>query len=108
MKMDSYHHIQLGSVHCGRTLVPNEEVIELYGGTHVPLYIMDDHLHRSGLEGKFSSNMTQFLDRFSNPEATLFADISEVSVVCLLLLLLLLLLSLLYLGIAVNIPCYFN
>ena len=62
--------------------MPNEEVIKLYGGTHIPLNIMDDHLHRTGLEGKSPSNMTQFLDLFANPEATLFADISEVSALC--------------------------
>ena len=59
--------------------MPNEEVIKLYGGTHIPLNIMDDHLHRTGLEWKSPSNMTQFLDTFSKPEATLFADISDVS-----------------------------
>ena len=60
--------------------MPNEEVIKLYGGTHIPLNIMDDHLHKTGLEEKSPNNMTQFLDTFAKSEAALFADISEVSV----------------------------
>ena len=79
MKMDAYHHIQLGSVYKGRTAVPRESVMEEYGGTHVPLFIMDDHFHRSGVEGVRSSNLVQFLDSFAGPEMTLFADISQAS-----------------------------
>ena len=79
MKMDAYHHIQLGSVYRGRTPVPSDEVVHMYGGIHVPLNIMDDHMHRMGLEGTSSSNMIQFLDWFSIPEVNLFADVSQVS-----------------------------
>ncbi len=79
IKMDAYHHIQLGSVYRGRTPVPNDEVTNIYKGTHIPLQMMDDHMHKVGLEGAHSPKLTQFLDWFSSPEIALFADISEVS-----------------------------
>ena len=80
MKMDAYHHIQLGSVYRGKTPVDNDEVTSIYGGTHIPLQIMDDHVHEMGLEKSLSSRrLVQFLDWFSIPEVALFADISEVS-----------------------------
>ena len=77
--MDAYHHIQLGSVYRGRALVPDDEVKDIYKGTHVPLQMMDDHIHRVGLEGAYSPKLIQFLDWFSIPQVALFADISEVS-----------------------------
>lgn len=79
MKMDAYHHIQMGSVYRGHTPVNNQEVIQIYRGNHVPLYIMDDHLHRRDLDGRQNRHHIQFLDTFSIPEIGLFADISEVS-----------------------------
>ena len=44
----------------------------MYGGTHVPLRVTDDS------SGRHDSEMVQFLDLFSIPEATLFADVMEV------------------------------
>ncbi|XP_003383248.1 PREDICTED: 5'-nucleotidase domain-containing protein 3-like [Amphimedon queenslandica] len=76
MKMDAYHHIQLASVHRGHRLVDPQVVIDSYGGTHIPLHIMDDHHHRTTAEGS-STNLVQFLDSFSLPEVALFVDISE-------------------------------
>ena len=78
MKMDAYHHIQLASVHRGYRLVDPQVVVESYGGTHIPLHIMDDHHHRTTAEGS-STNLVQFLDSFSLPEVALFVDVSEVS-----------------------------
>ena len=49
-----------------------EEVVELYNGTHIPAHVLDQ------TPGTGDTHMTQFLDLFSIPEATLFADISEV------------------------------
>ena len=74
MKMDAYHHIQLGSVYRGHESLSSDEVIKIYNGTHVPLYIMDDHMHREGNP----RNLVHFLDSFSVPEVALFADISDV------------------------------
>lgn len=47
------------------------EVLGMYGGTHVPLRVT---------EQSHDSKMVQFLDLFSIPEATLFADVMEVRV----------------------------
>ena len=74
MKMDAYHHIQLGSVYRGHESLSSDEVVDIYKGTHVPLYIMDDHMHREGNP----RNLVHFLDSFSIPEVALFADISDV------------------------------
>ena len=50
----------------------SEEVFELYGGLHVPMHVMDNLLTSSKWK------LTQFLDLFSLPEATLYADVSQV------------------------------
>ena len=60
--------------HRGHSLVAPEEVQKHYGGTHVPMHVMDSA--PSGSKWK----LTQFLDNFSIPEATLFADVLEVCV----------------------------
>jgi HAD superfamily 5'-nucleotidase-like hydrolase len=73
MKMDAYHRIQLSSVYRGHQLVDSSQVIERYGGAHVPLY--SDHQHQDSM--KLSHNHIQFLDSFSKPEVALFADVSE-------------------------------
>uniref|UniRef100_A0A8D1YDB7 5'-nucleotidase domain containing 2 n=1 Tax=Sus scrofa TaxID=9823 RepID=A0A8D1YDB7_PIG len=47
MKIDAFHYVQLGTAYRGLQPVPDEEVIDLYGGTqHIPLYQM------SGFYGK--------------------------------------------------------
>ena len=96
MNMDAYHHIQLGSVYRGHESLSSDEVEDIYNGTHVPLYIMDDHMHREGNP----RNLVHFLDSFSVPEVALFADISDVRqslIIQAYLLLILLLLILLHL-----------
>ncbi|XP_075039188.1 5'-nucleotidase domain-containing protein 2 isoform X2 [Mixophyes fleayi] len=43
MKIDAFHYIQLGTAYRGLKPVPDEEVIDLYGGTlHIPLFQMSD------------------------------------------------------------------
>ncbi|XP_047644114.1 5'-nucleotidase domain-containing protein 3 isoform X2 [Phacochoerus africanus] len=42
MKIDAFHYIQLGTVYRGLSVVPDEEVIEMYEGSHVPLEQMSD------------------------------------------------------------------
>ncbi len=49
------------------------ELDELYRGLHVPMSVMDKHSTTARW------NLTQFLDMFSLPAATMFADISQVS-----------------------------
>ena len=62
----------------GHEPLSNSEVTEIYGGTHVPLNIMDDSHHRSGMEK--NPDLVQFLDTFSLAEISLFADISNVRI----------------------------
>ncbi|XP_064394652.1 5'-nucleotidase domain-containing protein 2-like [Halichondria panicea] len=71
MKVDAYNHIQLTSVYRGHEPVSTEEVVAAYGGTHVPMTVMDS-LSRSS-----TWKLTQFLDLFSIPETALFADLMQ-------------------------------
>lgn len=48
------------------------ELLGLYGGFHVPMHVMDNLLTSSKWK------LSQYLDMFSLPEATLYADVSEV------------------------------
>nr|XP_033778157.1 5'-nucleotidase domain-containing protein 2 [Geotrypetes seraphini] len=67
MKIDAFHYIQLGTVYRGLKPVPDEEVTELYQGTHhIPLHQV------SGFYGKGPA-VKQFMDIFSLPEMTLLA-----------------------------------
>ncbi|XP_073448551.1 5'-nucleotidase domain-containing protein 2 [Aquarana catesbeiana] len=71
MKIDAFHYIQLGTAYRGLKAVPDEEVIELYGGSpHIPLFQMSDFY------GKGSS-MKQFMDIFSLPEMTLISCVTD-------------------------------
>ncbi|XP_073456384.1 5'-nucleotidase domain-containing protein 2-like [Aquarana catesbeiana] len=67
MKIDAYHYIELGTVYRGLKPVPDEEVMELYQGTHhIPLHQV------SGFYGKGPA-VKQYMDIFSLPEMTLLA-----------------------------------
>uniref|UniRef100_A0A668A6Z9 5'-nucleotidase domain containing 2 n=1 Tax=Myripristis murdjan TaxID=586833 RepID=A0A668A6Z9_9TELE len=67
MKIDAFHYIQPGTVYRGLSPVPDDEVLQLYGGTHhVPLQ------QDSGFYGK-GPKVKQFMDIFSLPEMTLLA-----------------------------------
>ncbi|XP_060930408.1 5'-nucleotidase domain-containing protein 2 isoform X2 [Limanda limanda] len=67
MKIDAFHYIQPGTVYRGLSPVPDEEVLQLYGGTyHVPLQ------QDSGFYGK-GPKVKQFMDIFSIPEMNLLA-----------------------------------
>ncbi|XP_073208547.1 5'-nucleotidase domain-containing protein 2 isoform X2 [Lepidochelys kempii] len=71
MKIDAFHYVQLGTAYRGLKPVPDEEVIELYGGTqHIPLYQMSDFY------GKGPS-IKQFMDIFSLPEMTLLSSVID-------------------------------
>lgn len=56
----------------GHQQVSKSEVLEMYGGSHVPLRVTEPPFRHH------DSKMVQFLDLFSIPEATLFADVMEV------------------------------
>ncbi|XP_023154476.3 5'-nucleotidase domain-containing protein 2 [Amphiprion ocellaris] len=67
MKIDAFHYIEPGTVYRGLSPVPDDEVLQLYGGTfHVPLQ------QDSGFYGK-GPKVKQFMDIFSIPEMTLLA-----------------------------------
>ncbi|XP_026222985.1 5'-nucleotidase domain-containing protein 2 [Anabas testudineus] len=67
MKIDAFHYIQPGTVYRGLSPVPDEHVLELFGGTyHIPLQ------QDSGFYGK-GPKVKQFMDIFSIPEMTLLA-----------------------------------
>uniref|UniRef100_A0A8P4KAK3 5'-nucleotidase domain-containing protein 2 n=1 Tax=Dicentrarchus labrax TaxID=13489 RepID=A0A8P4KAK3_DICLA len=71
MKIDAFHYIQPGTVYRGLNPVPDEEVLQLYGGTyHVPLQ------QDSGFYGK-GPKVKQFMDIFSIPEMTLLAAAND-------------------------------
>ncbi|XP_041952856.1 5'-nucleotidase domain-containing protein 2 isoform X1 [Alosa sapidissima] len=71
MKIDAFHYIQMGTVYRGLKAVPDEEVMQLYGGTnHVPLHQV------SGFYGK-GPKMKQYMDVFSIPEMTLLAAAND-------------------------------
>ncbi|XP_044067368.1 5'-nucleotidase domain-containing protein 2 isoform X2 [Siniperca chuatsi] len=71
MKIDAFHYIQPGTVYRGLSPMPDEEVLQLYGGTyHIPLQ------QDSGFYGK-GPKVKQFMDIFSIPEMTLLAVANE-------------------------------
>ncbi|XP_074054251.1 5'-nucleotidase domain-containing protein 2 isoform X1 [Macrotis lagotis] len=71
MKIDAFHYVQLGTAYRGLQPVPDEEVIDLYGGTqHIPLYQMSDFY------GKGPS-LKQFMDIFSLPEMALLSCVVD-------------------------------
>ncbi|CAC5420649.1 5'-nucleotidase domain-containing protein 2,5'-nucleotidase domain-containing protein 3 [Mytilus coruscus] len=69
MKLDSFHNIQLGTVYRGMQKVPDQEVINLYDGTHVALESMNTFY---GL-----GPMYQLVDLFAPPEMTLLTEVIE-------------------------------
>ncbi|XP_066452421.1 5'-nucleotidase domain-containing protein 2 isoform X2 [Eleutherodactylus coqui] len=71
MKIDAFHYIQLGTAYRGLKPVPDEEVIESYGGTpHIPLIEMSDFYGKG-------PTMKQFMDIFSLPEMTLISCVTD-------------------------------
>ncbi|KAK5902011.1 hypothetical protein CesoFtcFv8_007313 [Champsocephalus esox] len=73
MKIDAFHYIQLGTVYRGLDPVPDEEVIAMYEGCHVPLENMSDFYGKSS----HGQTMKQFMDIFSLPEMTLLSCVND-------------------------------
>ncbi|GCB79703.1 5'-nucleotidase domain-containing protein 3 [Scyliorhinus torazame] len=73
MKIDAFHYIQLGTIYRGLSPVPDEQVIEMYEGTHVPLEHMSDFYGKSS----HGFTMKQFMDIFSLPELTLLSCVND-------------------------------
>ena len=47
MKISAFHYIQLGTVYRGLSVVPDEKVIEMYQGSHLPLEQMSNFYESS-------------------------------------------------------------
>ncbi|CAL8358949.1 unnamed protein product [Lota lota] len=73
MKIDAFHYIQLGTVYRGLYPVPDEEVIAMYDGSHVPLENMSDFYGKSS----HGHTLKQFMDIFSLPEMTLLSCVND-------------------------------
>ncbi|KAM9814374.1 5'-nucleotidase domain-containing protein 3 [Syngnathus typhle] len=73
MKIDAFHYIQLGTVYRGLHAVPDEEVVAMYDGCHVPLDIMSDFYGKSS----HGHSMKQFMDIFSLPEMSLLSCVND-------------------------------
>ncbi|KAL3061311.1 hypothetical protein OYC64_009482 [Pagothenia borchgrevinki] len=73
MKIDAFHYIQLGTVYRGLDPVPDEEVIAMYEGCHVPLENMSDFYGKSS----HGQTMKQYMDIFSLPEMTLLSCVND-------------------------------
>ncbi|CAL8261302.1 unnamed protein product [Merluccius merluccius] len=73
MKIDAFHYIQLGTVYRGLHPVPDEEVIAMYDGCHVPLENMSDFYGKSS----HGYTLKQFMDIFSLPEMTLLSCVND-------------------------------
>uniref|UniRef100_A0A3Q2YWP1 5'-nucleotidase domain containing 3 n=1 Tax=Hippocampus comes TaxID=109280 RepID=A0A3Q2YWP1_HIPCM len=73
MKIDAFHYIQLGTVYRGLHPVPDEEVVAMYDGCHVPLEIMSDFYGKSS----HGQSMKQFMDIFSLPEMSLLSCVND-------------------------------
>ncbi|XP_033941920.1 5'-nucleotidase domain-containing protein 3 [Pseudochaenichthys georgianus] len=73
MKIDAFHYIQSGTVYRGLDPVPDEEVIAMYEGCHVPLENMSDFYGKSS----HGQTMKQFMDIFSLPEMTLLSCVND-------------------------------
>ncbi|XP_071798954.1 5'-nucleotidase domain-containing protein 3-like [Asterias amurensis] len=69
MKIDAFQHIQLGTVHRGLQPVSEDEVIERYGGTHIPESLM--------IPGQTQHPVKHLMDLFAIPEMTLLANVIE-------------------------------
>jgi HAD superfamily 5'-nucleotidase-like hydrolase len=69
MKVDSYHNIQLGTVHYGMNAVDNEVVLKYYGGRR----LNEQELGHS----QTSSNFHQYVDLFCLPEISLLSAVFQ-------------------------------
>ncbi|XP_071477606.1 5'-nucleotidase domain-containing protein 3-like [Diadema antillarum] len=72
LKVDAFHHIQLGTVRRGLQAVSHEEAQEMYGGTHIPdELIVDRSMHG------YDKGLRQLMDMFAIPEMCLLVNVIE-------------------------------
>lgn len=70
MKMDLFHQIQFCSVYRGLTPLSKEEVINTYGGSYIPQYMIRGNAEQG-------ARMKQLNDLFSVPEICLLSNVTE-------------------------------
>jgi len=71
LKVDSFHQIQLGTVHRGREKVDDENVLKLYKRRHLPVNYLESRPDNVNLK------MVQLADIFSKPEMSLLAAVVD-------------------------------
>ncbi len=69
MKVDSYHNIQLGTVHHGMNAVDNADVVKHYGGRR----LNEEEIGHT----QTSASFHQYVDLFCLPEIALFAQVFQ-------------------------------
>ncbi|CAD5113891.1 DgyrCDS3051 [Dimorphilus gyrociliatus] len=75
LKIDAFHDIQKGCVYRGLQPLSQDDIIDLYDGTHVNIDQMNNY-YGSVKKGS-NATMHQLMDLFALPEMTLFANVIE-------------------------------
>ena len=73
MKIDGTHRIQLGTAYLGHRPVRDEEIIRIYGSTHIPISFMNDTYGNAPRHKR----LVHFIDNFSSAEINLLTDVAE-------------------------------
>ena len=74
LKVDSSHHIQLGTVYRGRQRLTDQEVNQLYSRRQLSVTSLEPNLSPSRLH---NAQMVQLVDIFSKPECALMAGVMD-------------------------------
>ena len=74
LKVDSSHHIQLGTVYRGRQRLTDQEVNQLYSRRQLSVTSLEPNLSPSRLH---NAQMVQLVDIFSKPEMALMAGVMD-------------------------------
>ena len=73
MKIDGTHRIELSTAYIGHRPVKVEEIIRIYGSTHVPISFMNDSYGNAPRQKR----LVHFIDNFSTAEMALLSDVAE-------------------------------
>ena len=73
MKLDSFSHIQLGTVYRGKQELNSWDMVNYYGGTHLPI----DQIGSVGAK-RSGAHIHQLIDLFSLPFVGLLSNVIEV------------------------------
>ncbi|KAI6652293.1 5'-nucleotidase domain-containing protein 3 [Oopsacas minuta] len=73
MKIDGTHRIQLGTAYIGHRPVKDDDIIRIYGSTHIPISFMNDTYGNAPRHKR----LVHFIDNFSSAEINLLTDVAE-------------------------------